>query len=327
MLDYKTLEKKRELEKLKAEIELLSGSTTDVIYRLRYDTMRYDYISPSAVKLLGFTEEELKEINLRSLILETRMVADNMRKVDDFDGLEETRKRREVLKWQADYLMKTKDGRAIWVSDVSYPWFDDSGAIIGSLGTLRDITERVAAEERIKAQAARLRHEDEITGLPSRLAFFERLDGEVKRLKRSRSDVAVMVISVDHFDDILNTHGIEASHKVLREVTALIRSSMRETDMASRITSDEFGLILPDTQVEGARWVGERIRESVMKHPFRGTKGGALIGVTVSIGLAGANFDHNSDGRELFKTAESRLYIAKCTGRNQVSVDELVSMH
>ncbi len=326
MLDYDALEKKRELEKLKAEIELLSGSMTDVIYRLRYDSMRYDYISPSVVKLLGFTEEELQDINMRSLIMETRMVADNMRKVDDFEGLEATRKRGEVLKWQADYLMKTKDGRSIWVSDISYPWFDEKGAIIGSLGTLRDISERVAAEEQIKAQAARLRHEDEITRLPSRLVFFERLDEEVKRLKRTRSDVSAMVISVDHFDGILNKHGIEASHLVLKEVTAIIRASLRETDLASRITSDEFGLVLPDTPAEGAFWVGERIREGVMKHQFR-TPLGELLGITVSIGVAGARFDQNAEGRELFKTAESRLYIAKCTGRNQVSVDELVSVH
>lgn len=326
MLDYDALEKKRELEKLKSEIELLSGTSTDVIYRLRYETMRYDYISPSVVKLLGFTEEELQEINLRSLIMETRMVAENMRKVDDFEGLEATRKRGEVLKWQADYQMKTKDGRSIWVSDVSYPWFDEKGAIIGSLGTLRDISDRVLAEEQIKAQATRLRHEDEVTRLPSRLVFFERLEDEVKRLKRSRSDVAVMIVSIDHFDGILNKHGIEASHMVLREVAALTRAAMRETDLAARITSDEFGVVLPDTPVEGAYWVGERIRGNVIKHQFR-TVSGELLGVTVSVGVSGARFDHNTKGRELFKTAESRLYVAKCTGKNQVSVDELVSIH
>lgn len=326
MLDYEALEKKRELEKLKAEIDLLSGSTTDVIYRLRYETMRYDYISPSALKLLGFTEEELKTINLRSLILETRIVADNMRKVDDFNGLEETRRRGEVLKWQADYLMKTKDGRAIWVSDVSYPWYDEKGAIIGSIGTLRDISDRVMAEERIKEQAARLRHEDDVTGLPSRLTFFERLDEEVKRLKRTRSDVSVMLITIDQFEDVLGKQGIDSSHRVLREVTENILLSLRETDMAARITGDEFAVILPDTKAEGAYWVGERIRERVMKHQFRDADGG-LMHVTVSIGVAGAHFDEKCDPKELFKMAEGRLYIAKCTGRNQVSVDELISVH
>lgn len=326
MLDYKALDKKRELEKLKAELELLAGSSTDVIYRLCYETMRYDYISPSVVKLLGFTEEELGTLNLRSLILETRMVADNMRRVDDFDGLEEVRRRREVLKWQADYLMKTKDGRSIWISDVSYPWFDESGAIIGSIGTLRDISERVASEERIKHQVTRLRHEDDVTGLPSRLTFFERLDTEVKRVKRTRSDVSVMVVSIDQFEDILQAHGIEATHAALREVTAIIRSSLRETDMASRITSDEFGLLLPETKAEGAFWVGERIREAVAKAPFR-TAEATLPQVTVSIGVAATGFDGSSEAKELFATAESRLFIAKCTGKNQVSVDEIVNVH
>lgn len=326
MLDYEALRKKRELEKLKAEIELLSGTSTDVIYRLRYDTMRYDYVSPSIEKLLGFSEAEMQDINLRSLIMETRMVADNMRKVEDFEGLEATRKRREVLKWQADYLMKTKDGRRIWVADVSYPWFDEIGAIIGSLGTLRDISDRVAAEERITAQAARLRHEDEVTRLPSRLVFFERLEDEIKRLKRTRSDVSVLVLSLDYFDDIMDMHGMEVGHHVLKEITALIRASLRETDLAARITGDEFGLVLPDTPVEGAYWVGERIRESVMRHPFR-TAAGALLGITVSIGVSGARFDHNTEARDLFTTAESRLYAAKCTGQAQIPAATPMSVH
>ena len=90
--------------------------------------------------------------------------------------------------------------------------------------------------------------------------------------------------------------------------------------------SDEFAVILPETKAEGAFWVGDRIRESVMKHQFR-LSGGKLVGITVSIGVAGAGFDGNTEAKELFKTAESRLFIAKCTGRNQVSVDELVSVH
>ena len=67
-----------------------------------------------------------------------------------------SRRRGEVNKWQADYLMQTRDGRRIWVSDISYPWFGADGAIIGSIGSLRDITDRVEAEARARAEAESL---------------------------------------------------------------------------------------------------------------------------------------------------------------------------
>ncbi len=134
-----------EVGRLRAEIELLTSCSRDVVYRLRYDTMQYVYISPSVTKLLGYSVDELMKINMRSLILETRIVTDGMKPVESYKNLEENRKKGAVQKWQADYLMKTKDGREIWVSDISYPWFDKKGAIIGSNGSLRDITDRMAA--------------------------------------------------------------------------------------------------------------------------------------------------------------------------------------
>ncbi|MEI7670009.1 MAG: PAS domain S-box protein [Pseudomonadota bacterium] len=147
--------------KLKAEVELFAQCSRDAIYRLRYDNMQYDYISPSVFNLLGYTSEELMQIHMRSLIIETRILGDEINIVDSYIGLEENRKNREVGKWQADYLMKTKDGRKIWVSDISYPWFDKKGAIIGSNGSLRDISERVLLEEKIRAQIAK--NEVEVT--------------------------------------------------------------------------------------------------------------------------------------------------------------------
>src|SRR5262249_42138215 len=134
------------MAELKQELAMLTSYSTDTIYRLRYDTMQYDYISPSVERLLGFTQDEIKGMNIPSLILETRIVANRLKPVDSFDTLEAARRQGNVNKWQADYLMRAKDGRKIWVSDISYPWFDSAGAIIGSVGSLRDITERVEAE-------------------------------------------------------------------------------------------------------------------------------------------------------------------------------------
>lgn len=315
-----------EQARLKAEIEMMQGYGGDVIYRLRYETMRYDYISPAIEKLIGFSADEVMEMNLRALIEETRLVKDGMQPVESFEPLEDSRKRREVLKWQADYRMRTKDGRRIWVSDVSYPWFDASGAIIGSVGTLRDITERVEAETKAAAEAARSLQTDALTRFASRAVFFDRLEEEVKRVKRSRMDVAALALCIDGLEAIAATHGRTSGERVLREVSDCIRSCLRETDLPARIAENEIGVCLPDTQAEGAFWVGERIREAVLKHQFKSEEG-ALLDVTVSIGVSAARFDEPQNAQDMFKTAQSRLFIARHTGQNRVSVDELMNLH
>lgn len=313
-----------ELEELRDEIALLTSYSTDTIYRLRYDTMQYDYISPSVTRLLGFSQAEIGKMNIRSLILETRMVSDALKSVESFDKLEEDRKRGDVAKWQADYLMRTKDGRKIWVSDISYPWFDEKGAIIGSVGSLRDISDRVEAETQAKEEISRLHDTDRLTGLSSRGVFFTRLEDELKRIKRSREELSILLIDMDYFKNVNNNYGQEAGDKVLQEVSRLIAACLRETDLGARIGGEEFGAILPDTPAAGAAWVAERIRSSVAKETFLLGDDNHLFGCTVSIGVAAARFDQEIDANTLFKTADQRLYIAKHTGRNQVSLDELV---
>lgn len=315
------------VEDLRAELALLASYSTDVIYRLRYDTMQYDYVSPSVVRLLGFTQDEIKTMNIRSLILETRIVSNTIKPVESFAPLEENRKRGDVNKWQADYLMRTKDGRKIWVSDISYPWFDDKGSIIGSVGSLRDITERVEAETKAKQEIARMESTDQLTGLSTRRVFFEQLENELKRIKRSHEDVSILLIDMDYFKNINNNYGQQSGDKVLQGVARIIQSCLRETDTGARIGGEEFAVILPDTPVAGAQWVAERIRSSVAKETFHLGDENQLVGCTVSIGVASARFDQNKDAGELYKAADQRLYIAKHTGRNQVSIDELVGVH
>ena len=324
--DEKSPEQNLTLDTLKDEIALLTSYSNDTIYRLRYDTMQYDYISPSIERLLGYTQAEIKQMNIRSLILETRIVSNAMKPVNSFDHLEDARKSGQINKWQADYLMLTKDKRKIWVSDISYPWFVD-GTIIGSVGSLRDITERAEAEALAKEEIARMANTDMLTGLSSRRLFFIRLEDELKRIKRNHADMSVMLIDMDYFKNINNNYGQHVGDKVLQSVGRIITSCMRETDTAARVGGGEFAAILPETPASGAYWVAERIRSNVAKETFALGDENHLFGCTVSIGIASAQFDQNLDANSLYKTADQRLYIAKHTGRNQVSMDELMEMH
>jgi len=311
------------IAKLKAEIELLTRCSNETVYRLRYDTMQYDYISPSVIQLLGYSSEELLSLNMRSLILETRIVGEGMRPVQSYAGLEENRKRGEVKKWQADYLMKTKGGKQIWVSDISYPWFDESGAIIGSLGSLRDISERIGAEQKIREELLRLIGSDTLTGLANRQSFWGRLEDETRRIRRTHGDLGLLLIDVDQFHKVNDAYGQDMGDAVLAGIAKLIVGASREIDVAARLGGEEFGVILPETTSEGAAKAATRIRDSIARHTFFAGSHNKPVGCTVSIGVAGTRFGQNTDAAYLYKQADMRLYIAKHSGESQVSADEM----
>lgn len=315
------------ISRLRTELDLLTSSSSDTAYRLRYNSMSYDYISPSIVKLLGFTPEEMMQLNFRSLILETRLISNGMQSVQQFSDLEQARKNGDVSKWQADYLIRTKDGRKIWVTDISYPWFDEKGEIIGSIGTLRDISDRVLAEQHVKEELLRLAHTDPLTGLSNRRHFFGKLEEELKRIKRSGSEFSILLIDIDHFKKINDTYGHDVGDKMLMEIGGLVRSCLRETDLAARIGGEEYAAFLPDTQETGAFWVADRICNKIAKHPFYVAEGRKPLHMTVSIGIAGATPSDDLTSAQLYKNADTRLYIAKHTGRNQVSADEILQLH
>jgi len=310
------------IQQLKEELELLSSFSTDTVYRLDYSTMTYSYVSASVTKLLGYSTEEIKKMNVRTLIIETRLIDDGMKQVESYAGLELMRKNREVAKWQADYLMRTKDGRKIWVSDISYPWHDKNGKLLGSVGSLRDITDRVYAEQQMKEAVTELVSRDVLTGLPLRKQFFVKLEDEVKRTRRSGKDASLLVIDIDKFNALNQNHTNEFGDFVLQELTKLILSCLRETDMASRVGGEEFAIVLPDTSAEGAYWVAERIRTTVNSHQFTSRHSTKPVQVTLSIGVATSRETQEPDAAHLLSLADNRVYMAKQMGRNRVSTGD-----
>lgn len=310
------------IQQLKEELEVLANYSTDTVYRLDYATMQYAYVSPNVSKLLGYDVDEITKMNVRTLIIETRLIENGIKEVESYAGLELMRKNREVQKWQADYLMRTKDGRKVWVSDISYPWYDKQGKLLGSVGSLRDITDRIYAEQQMKEAVTELVSRDMLTGLPLRKQFFAKLEDEVKRTRRSGKDAALLMIDIDKFDALNKQHTTEFGDFVLQELTKLILSCLRETDMAARIEGEEFAIVLPDTSTEGAYWVAERIRTTVNTHHFTSRHSNQPVKVTLSIGLAVSRETQENDAGMLLNLASQRVNQAKQKGRNQVATGD-----
>lgn len=176
---------------------------------------------------------------------------------------------------------------------------------------VRDISEQRESNEALRQSVLC----DHLTGLANRRAFFDAAEREIRRWQRSPQALSLVVIDADHFKRINDTHGHLAGDAVLRHLAAGLRATFRTTDLVARIGGEEFVALLPDTGLDGAVSVAERLCERIAAQTVE--VDGTPIRYTVSAGVAA--MEAGIDGIEtLFRRADAALYVAKSTGRNRV---------
>jgi diguanylate cyclase (GGDEF)-like protein/PAS domain S-box-containing protein len=160
----------------------------------------------------------------------------------------------------------------------------------------------------------RLATVDTLTGLNNRSRFLDQGEAEITRARRLGRSVAVLMLDVDHFKRINDTHGHGAGDVALKIVAAIIARELRAIDICGRLGGEEFAVMLPETDGQGAMQAAERLRQAVAQEKVRVAEG-IELGITVSIGATilapqDANIDH------LLARADGALYEAKRSGRN-----------
>ena len=161
---------------------------------------------------------------------------------------------------------------------------------------------------------------DPLTGLHNARYLRELLPRELLRARRKGSPLAVIMIDVDHFKRVNDSLGHEAGDRVLRELGALFKQSIRGSDIACRYGGEEFAIILVDATSESARRKAEDIRAAVKR--LKLSHGGKPIGdVTVSLGVALFPY-HADQTTTLLRRADEALYQAKGAGRDRVAVSD-----
>ncbi len=161
---------------------------------------------------------------------------------------------------------------------------------------------------------------DGLTGLNNRRYFDSHLESAFDKAQSGGKPLSVLIVDIDHFKQVNDVHGHEAGDDVLREFAKRIGKNVRNLDMACRYGGEEFVLLMPETDIELACIVAERMRREIAAHPFIIDGGTKQINITVSVGAA--CIDGNSDSKKaLMKRADDALYSAKRNGRNQVVSD------
>jgi len=161
---------------------------------------------------------------------------------------------------------------------------------------------------------------DPLTGLRNRRSFFEKAEEQVALFRRYKSELSLMMIDIDHFKTINDTHGHDAGDEVLKHLANVLTSMVRQVDVLARLGGEEFAVLLPDTKRLGAAVLAERTRAAIEKSPF--TYHGQNIALTASIGVASISAEGVNSIGELVRIADHRLYLAKDAGRNRICVDD-----
>jgi len=205
-----------------------------------------------------------------------------------------------------------RDGRRVWIYWTNRAITDANGRIVEILSVGNDITGR----RHMEAELRRLATTDSLTGAFNRRRFFQKARQEFLRHQRYGHHFAVLLMDLDHFKKINDTHGHPTGDIVLKTFVDTCQSIFRVTDIFGRTGGEEFSAVLPETDATNAARVAERLRDRVMNSRVdAGT--GSPIRFTVSIGLTALK-EEDVTLESMIRRADKGLYEAKREGRNRV---------
>lgn len=184
---------------------------------------------------------------------------------------------------------------------------------------------RLEEERRRKAQKeleeankrlSRLAHTDPLTGLSNRRDIYEKIDYEIRRFERNKQSFSIVIGDIDDFKEINDNLGHDAGDFVLFSLASHIRSMLRKQDVVGRWGGEEFILMLPHTNLEGAEVIAEKVRHSIEEKVI--TYKGNEISITITFGISA--FDEMQLMDDCIKKADTALYKGKHKGKNCIEI-------
>lgn len=196
---------------------------------------------------------------------------------------------------------------------------DPSPQDLGLIDSVADLASVVLENYQTLDELTRRATLDDLTGLSNRPTFMAQLASEFRRSQRHGRPLSVLMLDLDHFKLINDTHGHQAGDQVIRAIAELFRRHLRQGDIVGRIGGEEFAFVLPETGTLGAKDAADKIRQVIERSPITVTltERTVALSITCSIGFAiltGTERSHE----DLLSLADGALYEAKAQGRNRV---------
>lgn len=210
-----------------------------------------------------------------------------------------------------DHRIIRPDGTQRWVREWAYSKTSKDGhQLLG--GTVQDITERKELEILLREQSIR----DSLTGLFNRRYFTDMIANRFRQRRRDDTSVcSIITFDFDHFKQVNDVYGHMAGDEVLKGAGKVVRDSIRDADIPARTGGEEFAIMLPNTSLDDAERLAERLRQAVEKQVFR--SGTDDVRVTVTCGVTQIHPDDETY-QDLLARADRALYQGKTAGRNRV---------
>lgn len=320
----------RRLAESEARYRMLAENSHDVIWTLDIPSRRFTYVSPSVVDLRGYTWQEALGQTLAETLTEESAARVERDIVQRLQRMSAGERRTQVVTSELD--QRCKDGSVVSTEVVSSYLLDADGVPRTILGITRNVSERKAAEqllrdsnrqmqtqlEEIQRLQAALREQavrDPLTGLYNRRYLDETLEREISRARRDGLPLSVVMLDIDHFKRINDTHGHQLGDEVLRLLGRTLLGDIRLEDVACRYGGEEFLILLPAMPLEAAVARAEGWRRAVASLAL--ARDGHLVRFTVSLGVATFPV-HGATPDELTRCADLALYHAKREGRDRV---------
>ncbi len=212
-----------------------------------------------------------------------------------------------------DVALVRRDGSTVAIEDSAAPIHDRQGKVIGAAMVFRDVTATRRMAQRISWAATH----DSLTGLVNRREFETRVDAALLSARNSGRHHVLCYLDLDQFKVVNDTCGHAAGDGLLKQVSALLQSRLRESDTLARLGGDEFGVLLVGCQLERAQLIAADLLAAIgdARYPWEGKS----FNVGVSIGLVAISAETVSRA-EVFSAADTACYSAKEQGRNRVCV-------
>jgi len=208
------------------------------------------------------------------------------------------------------FLRTTTDDAPLNEQDVQFAE-QVIGAAVAALEKAYDLETAVMGQEQMRFLA----ETDPLTNCFNRRALMEKLEQEMDRAARYATMLTGMMIDIDNFKQINDTHGHLVGDRVLKQLAGLLKREQRSVDIVARYGGEEFVVLLPETTNAESRNFAERILRRVSTHDFG--EPGVPVRVTISIGIASYPDERVTDGESLLRLADTHLYRAKSDGRNR----------